>query len=127
MSVSEVRKGLDDFCETWKMFIPALKENYMVEPLLNRKINLGVGQERFTLTLTSTDAFISDGEDPFAHALFATDPEGWSEMLRGESNFLSLSMQKRMETRMDEALIHMRLGIIIQLLMLMRSPATEGE
>jgi hypothetical protein len=122
----DIQEGLTAFCETWNMMIPALKENYLVEPLLNRRINLGCEDDRRLLTLTPTEAVITEGEDPFAHAFFATDPEGWREMLRGESNFLTLTMQHRMSTRMDEALIHLRLSIMLQLLSLMRRAMAAG-
>jgi hypothetical protein len=118
--VADTRKRLEMFCETWNAMIPALKENYLVEPLLNRKINLGVGDSRYVLNLTEVEAVLSDGEDPFAHASFSTDEAGWTELLTGESNFLTLAMQKRMTTRMDEALLHLRLSIMFQLLSLMR-------
>jgi hypothetical protein len=126
MKPSEIRERLEDFCSTWKMMIPALRENYLAEPLLNRKINLVVGETKYTLTLTGEDAFLEEGEDAFAHATFATDLQGWGEMLKGESNFLTLAMQKRMTTRMDEVLIHLRLSIMIQLLSLLRGSLSKG-
>ncbi len=122
----DTREGLERFCETWNMMIPALKENYLVEPLLNRKFNLGVGDQHYVLTLTPAEALLADGEDPFAHAFFTTDEKGWAEMLSGESNFLTLAMQKRMTTRMDEALLHLRLSIMLQLLSLMRVSMERG-
>ena len=81
----------------------------------------------YVLTLTPTEASLSEGEDPFANASFSADAESWDEMLRGESNFLTLAMQKRMRTTMDEALIHLRLSIIIQLLSLMSQAAGAEE
>lgn len=126
METIDTRKGLEEFCETWNMMIPALKENYLVEPLLNRKINLGVADRRYVLTLTASEALLAEGEDPFAHAFFSTDEEGWMEMLSGESNFLTLAMQNRMSTRMDETLLHLRLSIMIQLLSLMRISMKQG-
>ena len=122
----DIQEGLAAFCDTWNMMIPALKENYLVEPLLNRRINLGIEDARYVLTLTPTQAVLAEGEDAFGHAFFSTDLEGWREMLRGESNFLTLAMQRRMGTRMDEALIHLRLSIMLQLLSLLRKAMAAG-
>ena len=127
MDALELRQGLHRFCESWNRMIPLLKGNHLVEPLLNRRINLGVGGGKYLLTLTPTEASLSEGEDPFANASFSADTESWDEMLRGESNFLTLAMQKRMRTTTDEALIHLRLSIIIQLLSLMSQAAGSEE
>ena len=123
--MSTIRPGLEHFCESWKSLIEMLKTNYLVEPLLNRKINCITNEgESFVLTLTDVDATLSEGEDKWAHATFKTDEVGWLELLEGKLNFLTLAMQGRMRTTLDETLIHLRLSIIIQLLALMR-PMTQ--
>jgi hypothetical protein len=101
--------------------IELLKTNYLVEPLLNRKVNCKtMDGEAYVLTLTDSSAALENGEDTGAHATFLTDVEGWLDMLHGKLNFLTLAMQGRMRTTLDETLIHIRLGIIIQLLAIMR-------
>ncbi|UCD57300.1 MAG: SCP2 sterol-binding domain-containing protein [Candidatus Hydrogenedentota bacterium] len=121
MSVPTIRPGLEHFCQSWNSLIEMLKTNYLVEPLLDRKINCETNEgERYVLTLTDSSASLADGDDKWAHATFRTDAEGWQDLLHGKLNFLTLAMQGRMRTSMDEALIHLRLGIIIQLLALMR-------
>jgi hypothetical protein len=121
MNISSIRPGLEHFCESWNSLITMLKTNYLVEPLLNRKINCKTTEgEMFILTLTDAAASLKEGEDAWAHATFRTDAAGWQELLNGKLNFLTLAMQGRMRTTLDETLIHLRLGIIIQLLALMR-------
>lgn len=121
MSVPSIRPGLEHFCESWNALIHMLKTNYLVEPLLDRKINCKTTEgEEYILTLTDTTATLQEGEDAWAHATFQTDAAGWRELLSGKLNFLTLAMQGRMRTTLDETLIHLRLGIIIQLLALMR-------
>jgi putative sterol carrier protein len=126
MNEAEIRQGLRRFCESWNKMIPLLRGNHLVEPLLNRKINLAVGSAKYLLTLTPADASLTEGEDPFANASFSADTDAWNEMLHGQSNFLTLAMQKRMTTTTDESLVHLRLSILIQLLSLM-SQAAAGE
>lgn len=121
MSETNIRPGLEHFCESWSGMIEMLKTNYLVEPLLNRRINCKTTEnESYVLTLTDSDATLVDGEDEWAHATFRTDTDGWLDLLQGKLNFLTLAMQGRMRTSLDETLIHLRLGIIIQLLALMR-------
>ncbi len=121
MTASSIRPGLEHFCESWNSLIEMLKTNYLIEPLLNRKINCETSDgEKYLLTLTERNATLSEGEDNWAHATFKTDTEGWLDLLHGKLNFLTLAMQGRMRTTLDQTLIHLRLGIIIQLLALMR-------
>ena len=126
MNVSSIRPGLSHFCENWNSFIDMLKTNYLVEPLLDRRINCKtVEGEKFVLQLTDSSASFHDGEDVWAHATFMTDTAGWQDLFRGKLNFLTLAMQGRMRTTVDETLIHLRLSIIIQLLALMRPTPQE--
>ena len=121
MSVSSIRPGLEHFCESWNSMIEMLKTNYLVEPLLNRKINCETNEgEQYLLTLTDSSAVLANGADEWAHATFKTDQNGWLDMLHGKLNFLTLAMQGRMRTSIDETLVQIRLGIIVQLLALMR-------
>ncbi|RJP73142.1 MAG: hypothetical protein C4532_04805, partial [Candidatus Abyssobacteria bacterium SURF_17] len=116
-----IRPALEHFCESWSSMIGMLKTNYLVEPLLNRKINCETTEgESYVLTLTDTEAAITSGKDAWAHATFKTDAGGWLDLLQGKLNFLTLAMQGRMRTTLDETLIHIRLGITVQLLALMR-------
>ncbi len=122
--MSTIRPGLEHFCESWKSLIEMLRTNYLVEPLLNRKINCMTNEgESYILALTDTEATLSDGEDKWAHATFKTDEVAWLELLEGKLNFLTLAMQGRTRSTLDETLIHLRLSIIIQLLALMRPMA----
>ena len=125
MSASSIRPGLEHFCENWNSMIEMLKTNYLVEPLLNRKINCETDEgEKYILTLTDHSATLDEGSEEWAHATFKTDAEGWLDMLHGKLNFLTLAMEGRMRTTLDETLIHMRLGIVVQTLALMRPMAS---
>jgi hypothetical protein len=121
MPVPTIRAGLEHFCDNWNSMIGMLKTNYLVEPLLNRTINCQTTEgEKYVLTLTDSEATLSEGEDKRAHARFRTDALSWRDLLAGKANFLTLAMRGKMRTTLDETLIHLRLGIIIQLLALMR-------
>jgi len=124
MPSSNIHSGLAHFCESWNSMIEMLRTNYLVEPLLNRKINCETDEgEKYVLVLTESGATLAEGEDEWAHATFRTDADAWMDLLQGRLNFLTLAMQGRMRTSLDETLIHLRLGIIIQLLALMRPMA----
>lgn len=70
MSTPSIRPGLEHFCQSWNGMIEMLKTNYLVEPLLDRKINCETTEgERYVLTLTDSGATLVEGEDQWAQRL----------------------------------------------------------
>jgi hypothetical protein len=129
MKVTSIRGGLESFVQNYNSAIGMLKTNYLLDPLLNRKINLIVEDtdERYLLTMTDEAATLEEGNSPWANADFSTDTGAWTRFLSGEINTISLVTAAKLYPRGDQVLISLRFGIIVQLLALMFGTMTTKE
>jgi alkyl sulfatase BDS1-like metallo-beta-lactamase superfamily hydrolase len=118
---SSVKEGIERFISYWNTAIGMLKTNYLVDPLLNRKINLRVQDtdEEYLLSLTNESAMLEEGTSSWAHADFTVDRDTWLRFLRGEINTVSMVTAGKISIPGDQVLILLRFGIIVQLLVLM--------
>ncbi len=121
MKITTVRGGLEFFVQNYNTAIGMLKTNYLLDPLLNRKLNLIVegSDERYLLTMTEETATIEEGNSPWANADFSVDKATWLRFLSGEINTISMVTAARLYPKGDQVLISLRFGIIVQLLALM--------
>ena len=118
---SNVKEGIEHFINYWNTAIEMLKTNYLVDPLLNRTINLRVSDtgEEYLLSLTNESATLEEGTSNWAHADFTVDQETWIRFLRGEINTVSMVTAGKITVPGDQVLVLLRFGIIVQLLVLM--------
>ena len=118
---SNVKEGIEHFINYWNTAIEMLKTNYLVDPLLNRTINLRVSDtgEEYLLSLTNESATLEEGPSKWAHADFTVDQETWIRFLRGEINTVSMVTAGKITVPGDQVLVLLRFGIIVQLLVLM--------
>ena len=129
MKITTVRGGLEFFVQNYNTAISMLKTNYLLDPLLNRKINLIVedSDEKYLLTMTDETATLEEGNSPWANADFSIDKETWMRFLSGEINTISMVTAGRLHPKGDQVLISLRFGIIVQLLALMFGGAKAQE
>lgn len=121
MTNMSVKEGLEIFVKNYNTAIGMLKTNYLLDPLLNRKINLVVENtgQKYLLTLTEEKAVLEEGNSPWANADFAVDDRTWHRLLGGEINTISMVTAGKLYPKGDQVLIALRFGIIVQLLSLM--------
>ncbi|MGD0277253.1 MAG: hypothetical protein ABSB79_14570 [Syntrophales bacterium] len=121
MTHTGVKQGLESFVKNYNTAIGMLKTNYLLDPLLNRKINLIVEDtgQQYLLTLTEELATLEEGISPWANADFAVDEKTWQRLLNGEINTISMVTAGKLYPKGDQVLIVLRFGVIVQLLSLM--------
>jgi hypothetical protein len=87
----DLKQGIQKLADRFNTLIPIMLEMGILDDILNKKIIMSDRSgPAFTITLTKEGVAVTEGEDPFAHAVMRTTGEQWGKIFAGEKAYAAI-------------------------------------